>query len=577
MHVLLIYPNKPRLSFGYVPAPYGLETLRAYLQGLPVECSIVNPFLSLDPAAAIRRALRPDTFLVGISIRNLDDALILWSPATASGEIQTESCIDDAKETIASCRAVAPWVPIVLGGAAFGHMPAELLDYLGIEIGFAGAAEADFAHLVRAMAVEDRSFDAAVAELGSAVSRARSLERGKGAKAVLRRDVPVLQREAAYFRFQPEAAVRTYSGCPLSCAHCIEHAATRRIAASPIDRVADEVEGVVARYPEVSRVFFADSEVNLAGEKRALALVDAVRARKTCDKISLKCYFNPHPMSLRTLDGLARARCEVSLTVDHVADEVLARNGKNFRNRHLRALVEQHAALGIELSFSLLLGQPGESKATLDNVLRFVDWIPQSIRGPIYFSPGVRVYPGTPMARDLVAGRLDASWLVDGRPEAWSFVEPVVYCEGYRPRELFEYISERSGGRMMPMNGFLAEFAGDSKAIMDEEFRRYHVGLASLAEDDDASLRAWSAVRDDAPFLSFSKRVSLLWSRGNLALKKGQPEQALADWRRLRAILGKRDGAVSEKLDHNLRVAEAITASGVGAPIAAGLMPAFKF
>lgn len=559
MHVLLVYANRPRITFGYLPGPYGLETIRSHVIRLPVECEIINPFLSLDPKACIRRAVRPDTALIGISVRNLDDALVLWNPASAQGQIQTESCIEDAKIVFQQLRDCAPQIPIVLGGAAFAHMPVRLLEYLGADVGFAGTPEDDFARLVAALVADRQTFHKTVESLPRVVFRDRGARSVDGAVLPkLNSQAPVLHREHIYFRFRPEAAVRTFAGCPLACSHCIEHVASRKIARSPLSTVADEIEGVIRRYPEVKRIFFADSEVNLAGEERTKALINEIRERAATREITLAGYFNPRPMSFELLKNLTQARCEVRLTVDHVSDAILSRNGKNFRNHHLRTLVSHYAKLGTELSFSLLLGQPGETRKTVEEVLRFIEAIPTSIRGTFYFSPGVRVYPGTPIERGLKEKQLDKRWLVGRVCPEHPFVNPVVYCESWDPFELFEYVQSRVGGLLKPMNAYLSNLDIRDKVLIDKEFQNYHIGLAAMDEDPSTSLMAWSRVRPDTPFLQLKQRIEFLWARGGLALGKGLAMGALADWTRLYALLRdyRIDGATLRKLKHNINVAQ---------------------
>lgn len=561
MHALLVYANKPRITYGFLPGPYGLETIRAYLAAIPVECRIINPFLSLDPKAATQRAVGPDTILIGISVRNLDDCLVLWNPELTGGEIQSESCIDDVKEVIGWCRDAAPEVPIVVGGAAFAATPHRLLWYLGVDVGFVGAAEDDFVHLIAELVARRRPFDKIVRGLPSAVFR--NLEHRSGHGPVLAKThdrIPVVDRESVYFQFRQEAAVRTFSGCPLSCSHCVEHLATRKISRSPVEIVADEVEGVIARYADVKRVFFADSEVNLAGEERTEALIREIRRRPAAREIPLVGYFNPRPMSFDLLESLSRAGCEVRLTIDHVSDTILSRNGKNFRNSHLRSLVSHYADLGMELSFCLLLGQPGETRETIDEVLEFVEAIPATIRGPVYFSPGVRVYPGTPIERDLTQQKLDKRWLVGRLCAKHPFVKPLVYCESWHPVELFDYVRSKAHGLLKPMNAYLSDLDAPEKMLIDEEFRNYHIGIASMGADESTSWAAWSTVRARTPFLSLRQRTEFLWARGRMALERGLAEHAQHDWILLRSILRSANlgGSGLEKLQHNISVAQKI-------------------
>lgn len=106
-----------------------------------------------------------------------------------------------------------------------------------------------------------------------------------------------IDREAIYFRFRGEAPVRTFAGCPLSCSHCIEHVGARRIRRADVADVAAEAQAVVIRYPQVKRIFLADSEVNLAGGARTRALISEeclpsfipYQQQKSSSRLSPRC------------------------------------------------------------------------------------------------------------------------------------------------------------------------------------------------------------------------------------------------------------------------------------------------
>ena len=544
MNVLLVYANRPRLTFGLMPGPYGLELLRARLAEFGIPATIVNPFLSPEPRRVLEDSIGDDTLAIGVSMRNLDDALVLWDPQRAGDRLQTVSCVDDTRDIIEWCHALVPDIPVVLGGAPVLPMREPLLAYLGEGANVHAESEEDFVL---------RVLDAA---------RARGMRSRGSAFAIQPAPPPV--REALYFRFRGEAAVRSFAGCPLACAHCVEHVAARRIRCADVTHVATEAQAAVTAHAQIKRIFFADSEVNLAGERRTRALIDEMRSRAPLRDVPLAGYFNPRPMSFALLRFLAERNVTVLLTVDHVADEILARNGKNFRKRHLKGLVASYTALQMELSFCLLLGQPGETKETVDEVLRFVDDLPEAIRGPIYFSPGVRVYPGTPLERGLREGRLDRRWLVGEIDPRHPFISPVVYCESWDPFELYDYVSARGGGHFRPMNSYMCDIAGEDMSVLEREFRNFHVGMAQIDSDRKSAWQVWSDIRSDAPFLSQRMRVDFLWERGRLALAHGQPERGLRDWLQLRDLLAHLDvvGIGAAKLAHNIGIAEQMVLAG---------------
>lgn len=538
MSVLLLYPNRPRLTFGFMPGPYGLELLRHRLEAAGIESLILNPYLYDDPRAVLHEELTGQVTLVGLSVRNIDDALILSDGSGQDGTPQTVSAIDDVAQVLQWCREIAPSVPVVLGGAAVMHLPSVWSSQFGIPDRV--VVENEHAFLERALAMSGGTGD------------------GKPTPRTMTQPVRV-RREQIYFRFRADAAVRSYAGCPLSCAHCVEHIGTRAVHRNAVEDVAEEVAFLGRSYPKLRRVFLADSEVNLVGETRTRAIIAAIRARPEAERLALTGYFNPRPLSRDLLSFLMQSRVHLSLTVDHVSDAVLARNGKNFRRHHLDELVGHYRDLGATLSFCLLLGQPGETRETVDDVLRFVDAIPDRICGKIYVSPGVRVYPETPLALGLANGTLDRRWLHGMEGLGNSRTPTPVYCESWGSQELLRYVTERSDGRIAPMNSYLAEMGQGTVAEARQSFEDFHVGLAEAARGKTVTARKrWKRIPADAPFLNGPQRREFLWQRGLLALQQEAPDEALCDWSALQRDLKAQNatGPGMQRLQHNIGLAQ---------------------
>lgn len=541
MAVLLIYPNRPRLTFGFMPGPYGLEILRARLEPRGIACEIVNPYLFDDPRAELESRLSPDVTLVGLSVRNIDDALILSDLSAEDGRTQTVSAMDEVTETLQWCREIAPNVPIVLGGAAVMHMPAVW--------------RAEYEDMGPIHVEDEQGFLSRAAEMHGVAPLF-------GPETATPETVPV-RREEIYFRFRTDAPLRTYKGCPLQCAHCIEHVGSRVVHRRDVGDVAEEAAFLARTYPQLRRIFFADSEVNLVGEARTRALVTAIRKRPETEPLVMTGYFNPRPMSATLLQFLIENGVHLSLTVDHVADAVLERNGKNFRKRDLERLVDHYSDLGVPLSFCLLLGQPGETRETVDEVLRFVDGIPDSIRGMIYASPGVRVYPETPLAAGLIDGSLDRRWLQGEAGLGNSLAPAAVYCESWEPMALLRYVTTQSDGRISAMNPYLTDMDMSDPAERQRTFENFHVGWAEADRGNtEIAWARWRPLSDEPEFLRGEQRRDFLWERGLVALQQDAPDNALADWSVLRDDLhdNNASGAGLARLDYNIALASHLAA-----------------
>jgi hypothetical protein len=414
MRVVLIYPNRPRLSYGPVPGPYGLEILRAHV-GPFADCEIINPYLHLDPRSALVNALA-GADLVGVSIRNFDNGL-----AHA-----LESSVDDVVQVVQWVRESAPTLPVLLGGVALTPAPYEWLGVTGADAGMVGACEQEFTELVRTMAI-GQPFADAIKRLPSA----RLPDGSRGAGPIVHGPrLPAMQRERGYIIPQyPAAPLRTFAGCPLGCSYCVEHVATRTIERTPIDCIVAEAVAAVERYG-ARQLVLADSEVNAQGPARVIEILAALRAVRCLGDVEIVGYLLPRPMPIDLINALVKYRCSISLSLDHVSDEVLSRNGKNYRNADLAAFVSNALHCGLTVRSLMIFGLPGETQSTTDYALNVFDHWPASWPRPIV-SPGVRVYPGTLLARRLLAGDLDGRWVTGEVDRALPFMGPVVYCEGW--------------------------------------------------------------------------------------------------------------------------------------------------
>jgi radical SAM superfamily enzyme YgiQ (UPF0313 family) len=118
-------------------------------------------------------------------------------------------------------------------------------------------------------------------------------------------------------------------------------------------------------------------------------------------------YFNPMFFDAELAQLLVRAGCrEIEFGTDSGSPAMIASLRKTFEVEHLRkasALCHEH---GIRFCHSLILGGPGESRATLQETFELMDEIRPAA---VIAMTGIRVHPGTGMAEIAVQeGQLEA-------------------------------------------------------------------------------------------------------------------------------------------------------------------------
>ncbi|MCX8037967.1 MAG: cobalamin-dependent protein, partial [Candidatus Sumerlaeia bacterium] len=141
--ILLISANREILPYPVFPLGVAYVATALTGAGHSVRIFDVNCFEPDAIAPALGEAVegfRPD--LVGLSIRNIDN---LTFPTSVS-------YLPEIRALVEGCRATAPDVPILLGGAGYSLFPEEALAALDADIGLVGDAEGRIGKVVRLIA-----------------------------------------------------------------------------------------------------------------------------------------------------------------------------------------------------------------------------------------------------------------------------------------------------------------------------------------------------------------------------------------------------------------------------------------
>ena len=381
MRVLLISAN--RESINMVALPLGLAFVAQAVRRAEHEVEMLDLMRTADHVQALETTIRrsqPD--VIGVSVRNIDNQNMA-APAFL---------LDQAKEAVNLCRKLSD-APIVLGGAGYSIFPEAALEYLGADMGIQGEGEAAFVELLRRMETE-RDLD-----------DLPGLYLPKSGLQAPRAFLPDLSR------YWPDAAdwfskddsrgdillpVQSRRGCPLRCAYCstpkIEGV---RIRKSPVDSMAEYIQ----RQAEAGfrRIFFADNTFNLP-PSFAKALCRELIQREV--KIGWRAILHPGRVDEELASLMARAGCaEVSLGAESGSARMLSGMGKRFTPDDIRLSRRLFGNHGVRVMGFLMFGMPGETRATIQESLDFMDSLePDALR----ITLGVRIYPNTPLAETAV-------------------------------------------------------------------------------------------------------------------------------------------------------------------------------
>jgi radical SAM superfamily enzyme YgiQ (UPF0313 family) len=382
MRVLLIAANTERMNI--LPLPLGLACVAAAVRKAGHDVRLLNLMFEGNTETALRTTIQDfQPEVIGISVRNIDD----------QNMDAPKFLLLPVREVVAACRRFCD-APTVVGGAGYSIFPASALHYLGANMGIRGEGETVFPAVLKRIAKglpvtglpgvylpdlppDDRNF-------------CHSLDR-----------LPLPDPEL-WIPDVPDRAdfwipVQSRRGCPMDCSFC----STSTIEGRPIRRRSpEELAGWLERLVAAGfhNIHFVDNVFNLP----------LPYAKELCRKIlergldiNVWCLVYPKWIDGELVQLMARIGCrEISLGFESGSSRMLRSLRKEFTVVEVRTVSKMFAEAGIERRGFLLLGGPGETRETVEESLRFADFLGLDA---LKITVGLRIYPGTPLATAALA------------------------------------------------------------------------------------------------------------------------------------------------------------------------------
>ena len=390
MRVLLLYSNQSR---ELVPAPpVGLSYVASAARAAGHEVHLLDLAFAGDLLGELGQAI--DRFapeVVGLSIRNIDNVI----------QQRFDSPLRALQEQVALIRDKARGsdgrpVPLVLGGPAISILAEDALSLFGADHAVVGEGEETFPALLDAIA-EGRP-PARIPGVcywrdGVAVRNPSVLIPGFAQSGM--QDWIDWQR---YERAGGTWPIQTKRGCPMSCVYCAYPLVEgRRFRQREPGEVVDEIARVL--HDVGPRTFeFVDSTFNLPA-RHAIAICEEILRR------GLKANFtamgiNPLDVPAELFPLMKRAGFNSMMVTPEAACETMLDNlGKGFTMQHVERCRERARASGLKSMWFFMLGGPGETMATCEESIRFAETRLTGWQFTSVFFTGIRILPGTPLAR----------------------------------------------------------------------------------------------------------------------------------------------------------------------------------
>ena len=387
MKVLLISANTERISM--LTMPLGLGLVCAATRAAGHDVGFLDLLPEADPRTAAGRAVEafaPD--VIGISVRNIDD----------QSEQNPRFLLDPAREVVEECRARSAAATIVVGGAGYSIFPQEALAFLGADIGVVGDGEAAFPELLERIEAGRSPADLPGVYLpGVAPTVPR-------AEAAHLDGLPLWDEALALPDGEDDwVPVQSRRGCPNDCSYC----STSRIQGRTIRcRTPRRVVELIERLARCGarRFYFVDNSFNIP-ERHALDLCDGLA--RLNPRVTWRCILYPERVRERLVRAMAAAGCaEVSLGFESGSARILREMNKRFTPDDVRRTSELLATYGIRRRGFLLLGGPGETRESVEESLAFAESLGLD---DLRVTVGIRIYPGTPLAKRALAEGVIAS------------------------------------------------------------------------------------------------------------------------------------------------------------------------
>ncbi|MEN8264680.1 MAG: lipid biosynthesis B12-binding/radical SAM protein [Nitrospirota bacterium] len=420
MKILFISVNNEQEP--YPVAPLGAAYVASFLKERGDETTILDLCFVEDDFKSIEVSLSefsPD--LIGISLRNIDNLTfnrsVYYMP-------RIRSVVNFLKSKTSA--------EIIVGGSGYSIFPEEVLRYLDLSIGIAGAGENAFALLADAIK-NGSSYDDIpnVCCLKDGEFRANKIKFNNSEHMPDRS----LLDNRKYLDFGGMANIQSKRGCPFHCSYCTYPSIDgNQLRLREPAAVVDELKEMHDRHG-IDHVFFVDDIFNFP-EDHAVRICEEILRRELV--IDWTCFATPLGMTEQLAVLMKRAGCSgVEFGSDAITDVTLKGLGKQFTSDEISAAAEACGKAKMPNAHYLIIGGPGENDKTLDEAFSFFDKVSPTA---VIALAGLRIYPNTELHQKAID-----DGLVD---KDNNLLEPAFYLSpALNADEMFRKLAEKGAER----------------------------------------------------------------------------------------------------------------------------------
>jgi radical SAM superfamily enzyme YgiQ (UPF0313 family) len=243
-----------------------------------------------------------------------------------------------------------------------------------------------------------------------------------------------------YFNRGGMGGFESKRGCDRSCIYCADPVAKgRRMRLRSPESVAEEVQRLLTL--GVTYFHTCDSEFNHPREHARAICREFIR-RGLGRKIRWYAYCTPAGFDREFARVMKAAGCRgINFGTDHTEDSMLRKLGRDYGFTEIERARNSCRGEGIVVMLDLLLGGPGETRKTLTGVIEKIKKLDPERVG---LSLGVRVYPGTELARKVASeGKLPKNPNLQGELENnGNLLKPVFFLSEELGKKPLNYLQK---------------------------------------------------------------------------------------------------------------------------------------
>ena len=381
MKILLISTNRNNLPMPVMPIGACIVAHAAEQAGHTV--FLLDLMFTKDPLADIEAALarwQPD--VVALSVRNIDNA-----------DMRNSLFFLDGLQSIVHTVRRRSGTPIILGGAALGVMPEQILRLVPDCIAVIGDGELVFPQLLDRISRKESFADLpSIAWIEKGDFRLNSFLSTGFSMTCPAPDYHRWLNIPTYRSRMATVPIQTKTGCQYNCVYCTY----------------PKIEGNNCRLKNPASIADAVLRFATAG-LRDIEIVDSVfnapleHAMAVCSALSrvrhtarLQCLeLNPRDFDDALLTAMEQVGfVGMGITLESASDPVLQGLSKGFTCRDVHNAAAVVARHRIPCAWIFLFGGPGETPETVRETLQFAK---KHIRPKdvAFFNAGIRIFPGT--------------------------------------------------------------------------------------------------------------------------------------------------------------------------------------